>query len=82
MSRTVRRSPTLKRFTTIQVRPHPNLQPISIIKHLHTMKSTSKQLYLADNPPSVVKLEIKSHFEALNAKQKLYAHHISRFVQP
>lgn len=34
--------------------------------------------YLADSPPSTVKLEIKKHFEALNDKQKHYAHYISR----
>ena len=38
------------------------------------------QDYLADSPPSVVRLEIKLHFEALTDEQKLYAHHISRCV--
>ncbi|KAH7130666.1 peptidase family M49-domain-containing protein [Dendryphion nanum] len=33
--------------------------------------------YLADNPPTIVPLEIKPHFEALGEKEKLYAHHIS-----
>jgi dipeptidyl-peptidase-3 len=33
--------------------------------------------YLADNPPTVVNLAIKPHFEALSDKEKLYAHHIS-----
>ncbi|KAF2085088.1 dipeptidyl-peptidase III [Saccharata proteae CBS 121410] len=33
--------------------------------------------YLADSPPSVVPLQIKPHFEALNNKEKLYAHYIS-----
>lgn len=42
------------------------------------MDSKTKQLYLADAPPNVVKLEIKPHFEALTDKQKRYAHHISR----
>ncbi|KAI9699009.1 MAG: hypothetical protein M1836_003198 [Candelina mexicana] len=34
--------------------------------------------YLADSPPSCVRLEIKPHFEALNEQEKRYAHHISR----
>lgn len=34
--------------------------------------------YLADHPPTVVNLEIKHHFEALNKQQKQYAHHLSR----
>jgi hypothetical protein len=38
--------------------------------------------YLADQPPSVVRLEIEKHFEALNDKQKRYAHYISKYVCP
>jgi dipeptidyl-peptidase III len=34
--------------------------------------------YLADAPPSVVRLEIEKHFEALTDKQKRYAHFISK----
>ncbi|KAI1489741.1 peptidase family M49 [Biscogniauxia mediterranea] len=34
--------------------------------------------YLADAPPSVVRLEIEKHFDALSDKQKRYAHFISR----
>jgi len=37
---------------------------------------TLKQ-YLADNPPTIVPLAIKPHFEALTEKEKLYAHHLS-----
>ncbi|KAI5786835.1 dipeptidyl peptidase III [Pyronema domesticum] len=33
---------------------------------------------LADSPPTICKLEIKPHFEALSKEEKLYAHHISR----
>ncbi|KAF2842149.1 dipeptidyl-peptidase III [Patellaria atrata CBS 101060] len=33
--------------------------------------------YLADNPPTIVPLTIKPHFEALTEQQKLYAHYIS-----
>ena len=36
--------------------------------------------YLADQPPSVVRLEIEKHFEALNDRQKRYAHFISKYV--
>jgi dipeptidyl-peptidase III len=34
--------------------------------------------YLADNPPSVVPLKIKPHFDALSDEEKLYAHYISK----
>ncbi|EQB50489.1 peptidase family M49 [Colletotrichum gloeosporioides Cg-14] len=34
--------------------------------------------YLADAPPSVVRLEIEKHFEPLTDKQKRYAHFISK----
>ncbi|KAK5073782.1 hypothetical protein LTR64_007080 [Lithohypha guttulata] len=37
-----------------------------------------KTAYYADHPPTVVRLEIKPHFEALNQQQKQYAHHLSR----
>lgn len=32
----------------------------------------------ADSPPTVVRLEIESHFEPLDDKQKRYAHYISK----
>lgn len=35
--------------------------------------------YYCDQPPSVVRLEIEKHFEALTDKQKRYAHFISRY---
>ncbi|KAL1882739.1 hypothetical protein VTK73DRAFT_1259 [Phialemonium thermophilum] len=34
--------------------------------------------YLADAPPSIVRLEIAKHFDALTEKQKRYAHFISK----
>ncbi|KAK2748715.1 hypothetical protein FQN57_000296 [Myotisia sp. PD_48] len=38
-----------------------------------------KQQYLADSPPTIVRLEIKPHFEALSSdKLKRYSHFISR----
>lgn len=33
--------------------------------------------YLADDPPTIVPLSIKSHFMTLTTKQKKYAHHLS-----
>ncbi|MCJ1312893.1 hypothetical protein MMC25_006569 [Agyrium rufum] len=34
--------------------------------------------YLADAPPTIVKLEIGAHFDGLTDREKLYAHHLSR----
>ncbi|KAI7784069.1 dipeptidyl-peptidase 3 [Diaporthe eres] len=34
--------------------------------------------YLADSPPTVVRLEIAKHFDALTDRQKRYAHYISK----
>ncbi|EEP80786.1 hypothetical protein UREG_05628 [Uncinocarpus reesii 1704] len=43
------------------------------------MDTKTKEQYLADSPPTVVRLEIKPHFEALpDEKLKRYAHFISR----
>ncbi|KXJ95794.1 peptidase family M49 [Microdochium bolleyi] len=42
------------------------------------MEAQELKHYLADAPPSVVRLEIEKHFEALTDKQKRYAHYISR----
>jgi dipeptidyl-peptidase-3 len=41
------------------------------------MDTETLKQYLADNPPTIVPLAIKPHFEALSEKEKLYAHHIS-----
>ncbi|KAI9800993.1 MAG: hypothetical protein M1825_003527 [Sarcosagium campestre] len=43
-----------------------------------TLDEKSLRNYLADSPPTVVRLEIKPHFEALTDREKRYAHHISR----
>jgi dipeptidyl-peptidase-3 len=40
-------------------------------------QATIKQ-YLADDPPTIVPLAIKPHFDALQPKEKKYAHYISR----
>ncbi|KAL8243787.1 hypothetical protein R6Q59_010045 [Mikania micrantha] len=61
----------------------------SFQNHLQPIQSTNLTIskpflnmdlthYLADSPPTIVKLEIKPHFEALNKKEKQYAHHLSR----
>ncbi|KAL8687046.1 MAG: hypothetical protein Q9218_006670 [Villophora microphyllina] len=42
------------------------------------MDDQSISQYYADQPPTVVSLAIKPHFEALTNEQKLYAHNISR----
>jgi dipeptidyl-peptidase-3 len=42
-----------------------------------SIDSETLKQYLADNPPTVVPLAIKPHFDALTDKEKLYAHHIS-----
>lgn len=43
------------------------------------MDDSIKQHYLADSPPTVVKLEVKSHFDNLqDEKLRKYAHFISR----
>ncbi|OQO12184.1 hypothetical protein B0A48_02825 [Cryoendolithus antarcticus] len=42
------------------------------------MDQTTLKQYLADDPPTVVQLSIKPHFEALNTKEQKYAHYISR----
>ncbi|KAF2869908.1 peptidase family M49-domain-containing protein [Massariosphaeria phaeospora] len=42
-----------------------------------TIDAESLKQYLADDPPAVVPLQIKPHFESLSDKEKLYAHHLS-----
>ncbi|GAB1311278.1 Dipeptidyl peptidase 3 [Madurella fahalii] len=42
------------------------------------MNAQELSQYLADAPPSVVRLEIEKHFTALTDRQKRYAHFISR----
>ena len=43
-----------------------------------TMDAADLKHYLADAPPTVVRLEIEKHFDPLTDKQKRYAHYISR----
>jgi hypothetical protein len=47
-----------------------------------TMLAEELKNFVADSPPSTVRLEIKKHFEALSEQQKRYAHYISRLVLP
>jgi len=47
-------------------------------RYFATMDTQELKHYLADAPPSVVRLEIEKHFEALSDKQKRYAHFISK----
>lgn len=42
------------------------------------MNADERKHYLADQPPTVVRLEVEKHFEALNDQQKRYAHAISK----
>ncbi|EMD00837.1 hypothetical protein BAUCODRAFT_62079 [Baudoinia panamericana UAMH 10762] len=42
------------------------------------MDESTRRQYLADDPPTVVKLAIKPHFDALNDQEKKYAHYTSR----
>lgn len=42
------------------------------------MDETTLKQYLADDPPTIARLEIKPHFEALSKQEKKYAHFISR----
>ena len=47
------------------------------------MDANTKQHYLADSPPTVVRLEAKQHFDRLEDPElRKYAHYISRFVFP
>jgi len=44
----------------------------------NAMDSGTLKQYLADDPPTIVPLAIKPHFEALSDQEKKYAHYISR----
>lgn len=55
--------------------------PFSLSHSLRTpiMDDNVKQHYLADSPPTVVRLEIKSHFDTLKDESlRRYAHYMSR----
>lgn len=66
------------RLTTVRLAPQTTPQGCSNIYIMSaTIEAETLKQYLADSPPTVVPLAIKPHFEALNDKEKLYAHHIS-----
>jgi len=63
-------------FSTTSLNRLSNIQ-----QHLR-MDTQELKHFLADSPPSAVKLVIKKHFEALDDQQKRYAHYISRYGMP
>lgn len=81
----IRRLPS-SRIAAFRPRTLPRLPLPSLAKALRhqrfsttTMDNSELTHYLADKPPSVVRLEIEKHFEALTDKQKRYAHFISKY---
>jgi hypothetical protein len=47
------------------------------------MDESIKQHYLADSPPTVVRLEVKPHFDTLKDQNlRKYAHFMSRYGVP
>jgi hypothetical protein len=65
----------------------PNLvNSFSSYSHLTrapAMDESVKQHYLADSPPTVVRLEIKTHFDTLKDQNlRKYAHFMSRYGLP
>jgi hypothetical protein len=58
------------------------IQPRHLTINQPTMLAEELKNFVADSPPSTVRLEIKKHFEALSEQQKRYAHYISRLVLP
>ena len=55
---------------------HVTIHQLNMVQD--TMNANTLKQYLADDPPTVVPLAIKPHFEALNNKEQKYAHYISR----
>ncbi|PGH27107.1 hypothetical protein AJ80_01294 [Polytolypa hystricis UAMH7299] len=71
-------SPSSASVAATRLEPIPPADPSPPVTP-PAMDATTKQQYLADSPPTVVRLEIKPHFEALKEeKSKRYAHFISR----
>jgi len=91
LSRRVVRSVTALKFSGVSEIPHHhigknlfNYPSFSTSQTLRDNIMDAKELihFLADSPPSAVRLEIKPHFEALSEQQKRYAHYISRYMNP
>lgn len=79
--RRCQRNPSIHR-RLLQLRSHITIQSSTFATAnpavVANMDAQTRQHYLADSPPSVVRLEIKPHFEALNETQQRYAHFMSR----
>lgn len=65
------------RFPRVRSAPIPPTSTLSR-RFATTMNADERKHYLADQPPTVVRLEVEKHFEALNDQQKRYAHAISK----
>jgi dipeptidyl-peptidase-3 len=57
---------------------HSRLSHIHTTFTTHTPRTMDTTQYLADNPPSIVPLAIKPHFQALTHTERLYSHHLSQ----
>lgn len=77
-SQLLRRLPS-SRVTAYCCRPAAKRSlPFAPQRFFAKMNPDERAHYLADSPPSVVRLEIEAHFEALSDQQKRYAHFISK----
>ncbi|KAI0164787.1 peptidase family M49 [Xylariaceae sp. FL1272] len=72
------RRPMLTSATTYRFHALTRSPIYPSFSRFYAMDTQELKHYLADAPPSVVRLEIEKHFEPLNDKQKRYAHFISR----
>ena len=73
---------TNTKTTNIPIDPQQSSSPKASLQRDYlygiTMDVSTRKQYLADDPPTVVPLYIKEHFEALNETEQKYAHYISR----
>ena len=74
----------LNRLTTLRTHLSPTFASqrppasASAMVRNTSVDETTRSHYLADSPPTVVRLEIAPHFSALTPQQRRYAHHLSR----